>query len=276
MDEFEKSEMRETMSEVYDRMTAGAAEEEAEQEARRDYLGGLSEEELAKENRRQLEAIWDKHHGVKEDCNCSHEGASYEAPSHWTDEVQQKFMNLSPEAQELVLEHSGAIEQDLLQHYQSMRPTETDTKWESYLNQLGTTKDHAFDSMMALDQSLRYGAPEQKRHALWQMARNFGVDLLGPNATSTNPTAAVLHEQLRVMQNENQQRLQQQTVHRRQTNEQIVQSFRSRTVDGKKAHPHFDVVEGDMARLMSAGRANSLGEAYRIAVSLRPELRKRR
>ena len=55
--------MRETMSEVYDRMTAETAEEDADRQADREYLGSLSEEEFAKETRRRLEAIWDKHQG---------------------------------------------------------------------------------------------------------------------------------------------------------------------------------------------------------------------
>ena len=46
MDEFDTSPMRETMSEVYDRMTAETAEEDADRQADQEYLSSLNEEEL--------------------------------------------------------------------------------------------------------------------------------------------------------------------------------------------------------------------------------------
>lgn len=279
MDEFDKSAMRETMSEVYDRMTAGAAEEEAEREAEREYLSSLSEEEFAKETRRQLEAIWDKHH-PEEATNSIGDNVNVttrsEAPSHWRESDRERFSQLPPGAQEIVLDHVGSLERGILDRLASETSTASDSRWTGYLSNLGATPETALDGFLTIDHALRFGLPDQKRNTLWQLARDFGVDVLGPSVTQSNPAAAMLQQQLREAYTANQRLADERNARRRASNERIVQEFRSRSVDGRKMHPHFDSVEEDMARLLKVGRASSLKEAYTMAVSMRPELRKKR
>ena len=285
MDEFESSAMRETMSEVYDRMTAGAAEEEAEREAERDYLSSLSEEELAKENRRQLEAIWDKHHrpegegaGVSASTSVS-DTASLgleAAPSHWSTEDRIRFSQLPRGSQEIVLNHVGGVEQRLLNQYQSSADGLAQNRWADYLHQRGARADVAFDELMTLEYTLRAGSPDQKRDALWHLAKHYGVDMLGPSVAQQNPAAAMLQDQMRQLSRQvaGEAEVLRRGVGRLQ--ERMVTLFRDKTVNGKKAHPHFDAVQDDMGRLLQSGRAGNLKEAYTIAVSMRPNLRKRR
>ncbi len=280
MDEFDTSPMRETMSEVYDRMTAESAEEEADREAEREYLAGLSEEELAKDTRRKLEAIWDKHYGGEAG---AHEGGAEHtalgldaAPSHWSTEDRIRFSRLPREAQEIVLSRAGSMEQRLLDQYAQQNQSNAQSRWADYLQQRGARADVAFDELMTLEYTLRAGSPEQKRDALWHLAKHYGIDVLGPSISQQNPAAAMLQRQLQQLSHQMDGDMQMMRRGVGQLQSRMVTLFRDKIVNGKKAHPHFDAVQEDMGRLLQAGRARNLKEAYNIAVSMRPELRTKR
>ncbi len=279
MDEFDTSPMRETMSEVYDRMTAETAEEDADREADQEYLSSLNEEEFAKETRRRLEAIWDKHHGAEG----GHSTAASDhtplgldaAPSHWPVQDRIRFSQLPRGAQEIVLSQAGDLEQRLLDQYAKQNQSHAHNRWAGYLQERGARADVAFDELMTLEYTLRAGSPEQKRDAVWHLAKHYGVDVLGPSITQQNPAAAMLQQQLQRLshQVESDAQMLRQGVGKLQA--RMVTLFRDKTVNGQKAHPHFDAVQEDMGRLLQSGRARGLKDAYNIAVSMRPELRKK-
>lgn len=142
----------------------------------------------------------------------------------------------------------------------------------------GATPASAVQSMLNTAYVLRNGTPDQKRNALLQTARQFGVEL-GTPAAPTNgqqsPELAGLYNEIAQLkgllsqqQIAEQQRQQQAEQQQFQTVQQELTAFAA-----DPAHPHFESVKGHMSALLAQGVCSGLKEAYDIAVWANPETR---
>lgn len=140
--------------------------------------------------------------------------------------------------------------------------------------------------MLNMSRTLASGTPEQKAELVASLYEMFDVDLDLLDAALTKivnrpePTAeekllakletieARLNGQSTQTPQKTEQRVNTETVVDTQTQAQLqaeLQQF-SKTV------PHFELVRADMAMLMGAGRANTLQEAYDMACRISPQV----
>lgn len=131
----------------------------------------------------------------------------------------------------------------------------------------GVTPDVAVQALFSADHRLRYGPPHEKAQAFMQLAQDYGIDLNQlPQQAQVDPQYASLQtelQQLKAMQH-------QWMLSQQQAQTQSVMSDIERFSAGKD---HFDAVREDMAALLQAGRAESLEQAYEMAIWARPDIR---
>ena len=259
MDDQDKS-MRDTMEEVYDRMTEDEGGDEGGNIGA-SLDGSADESKLADVTATSSEDY--RFEGASE--AVSAEAESYDAryaeePSH------------TPHYQEAA---------DQRHAYQEAVDAPNPGTWSPYLQERGVTADHAFQVLLQTEYSLRHGSPEQKRNALLGIMAEYGIDLGHgiPSAQTHAPTpirdpaVPYLEQQFGAILN--QLAYHQRVDHASKTLKARAQiaEFKSQTKEGRLLHPHFNLVEHDMFALMSAGRARSLGEAYNMAVQANPRTR---
>lgn len=204
------------------------------------------------------------------------------APQSWKPEVKAAFDALPPEVQDEILRRETDFNKGIQKYAedakfaQSLKPVVE--QWSPYLSQLQVTPDQAFAHLIGHEYVLRTGSPAQKQQKLMELAQVYGVDLgLDPNAPKSEVDPNTQHALQRVQQLEKyiqnmeytkkQEAARQQQAEQEQLNEQ-VQSFAS-----KPDHPHFETVREDMSRLLQAGYAESLEDAYEKACWARPDIR---
>ena len=158
--------MRDTMEEVYDRMTADDPPEESHPAGLVFTGGEESEEARARAERLEtMGAVWDKYNGPE-----AKKWEQAEAPDTWSREARDKFADLSPDAKKMVLTEweAGVSKTDPRAEH-----------WGEYLDSLGTSADDAFEYMMQMERTLRHGSNEQKRQLAWNLINDYQIDLLG-------------------------------------------------------------------------------------------------
>ena len=210
-----------------------------------------------------------------------HDQGALEAPTHWASADREMFARQTPEAQRWLMERSRAMEAAHTQRSQEIAPLRNAVqKWGPYLQQLGATPDQAFDRLINAEYTLRTGTQEQKRDALRQFVRDYGITKPGQNEPQIAPEVAqVQHQvnQLNAMQ-------QQQINAARQANvanaTAQVTAFRDEKMeDGNLAHPFFADVEADMTMLaqadLAAGRQPEISDLYERACWSNPTVRQR-
>lgn len=141
----------------------------------------------------------------------------------------------------------------------------------------GYWKMQGMDARQGLTQILSYaeGLARDPRSMLPQLAKMYGVDLaeLVAEQPYIDPQVAQLQAKLQAVEGRTQQweQQQQQQQYHRLTEE--VRAFETATDEnGNPKHPHFSRVFDRMVGLARGGLANSIQEAYEIAVSLDKEL----
>lgn len=108
-----------------------------------------------------------------------------------------------------------------------------------------------------------------------QLAEMYGVDLrqLVAEQPYVDPEVAALKRQLAEIQQERQSWAQQQQHQQHNRIAQEIQAFQAATDEqGNPKAPHFDRVFDRMLGLARGGLAQSIDDAYRMAVSLDPDL----
>lgn len=139
--------------------------------------------------------------------------------------------------------------------------------FEATIRAYGVSPDVAVQHLLAADHRLRYGAPHEKAQLFQQLARDYGVDLQSlPEQASVDPNFAALQQELQSLK---QQQYQYFLSQQQAAQSQIMQDIERFSAD----KPHFEAVREDMAALLQAGRAESLEQAYEMAVWARPDIR---
>jgi hypothetical protein len=203
------------------------------------------------------------------------------APQSWKPEIKAAFDTLAPEVQEEILRRETDYNKGIQRYAESAKFAETIKpaidKWSPYLSQLQITPDKAFEHLIQAEYNLRHGSPTQKQQAFMKLANDYGMSHLfqsgeqqqvDPNLQHYFDRVQQLEEQLR-----NQQYAQQQELQRKQQAEQAELQKQIEEFSSSPNRPHFEAVRDDMSRLLQAGYAESLEDAYDKAVWARPDIR---
>jgi hypothetical protein len=129
-------------------------------------------------------------------------------------------------------------------------------------------------NILKTEATLRTGTMDQKRQILEAMARDYGVDVQLGDATEQDARDHDLRQENARLKRQIEEQAardkavaeqyQEQTVYQTRS---AIDKFRSATgEDGEPLHPHFDDYRPQIAHLIKTGKAETLEEAYEIAI----------
>lgn len=208
--------------------------------------------------------------------------AVLEAPAHWPEADRAAFATLPEEMQQFLLRRSKETDadytrktQELAEQRKKLAPIEgVSAAWGDYFHEIGVDPAKAINHVMGVERTLRTGTPEQKRDAIAQLVRDYGIaNAAAPDGLpqqSHDPAISTLQQQLNAIQGQ----LQNNQQHAAVLQATKLAEFAAETDEnGQLAHPHFAAVREVMMSLARNGQAKSLEEAYDMAVWARPDLR---
>ena len=141
------------------------------------------------------------------------------------------------------------------------------TPYRDYLQTLGVDAPTAINALLNADKTLRTGNPQEKAAYFARLAQEYGIDIgQVQNPTPVDPQTQYLMQKLHNL--EQQHKMWESDIQRQQR-EQAESEIRA-FGEGKT---HLDAVRGDMADLLSTGKAKTLNDAYDMAVWMRPDIR---
>jgi hypothetical protein len=204
------------------------------------------------------------------------------APSSWKPDAQAAFLKadrgeqLTPEEIRILTAEAEKRENDYHKgiegfktHAQKARQFEQAiAPYQQTLQQLGVDAPTAISKLLQADHTLRYSDPVQKAQYFQNLAREYGIDLgQVQNIPQQDPQTQYLMQQLNELR-QTQQMWQNsiQEQERSKANHEL-ESFAT----SDKAH--FEAVRNDMADLLETGKAQSLEQAYEMAIWMRPDVR---
>ena len=212
------------------------------------------------------------------------------APEHWSPEHRETFAKLPADGQRFLAERHRDMEAAYTRASQEIAPLrEVVGQYNGYFQQIGRSPEQMFRGLMEYDRALRFGTPPQKAQAIDELAKGYGVDLgsiaQGDPQDDTDPLQEAINERLnpfmQTMQSfagmQQQQQAAQQQALVQNTSDQIGQFAGAKDAEGNAAHPHFDEVVDDMARMAqserSSGRQPDLQNLYETAIWANPTTR---
>ena len=174
--------------------------------------------------------------------------------------LQQALLRRSEEMHRGLEQYRGAAQfaQKIAQAFQP---------YEHTIQQLGVSHEVAVGKLLEADNTLRYGSPEQKAHALASLAYQYGIDIGQVQATpAPDPQVYALQNELNQLKGfiNDFQRTQQ------EREQGTLNSEIAKFAEGRE---HFEQVREDMAALLQAGRAKDLSDAYEQAIWANPQTR---
>ncbi len=195
------------------------------------------------------------------------------APQSWKEEYKAQFNALPDAIQEEILRRETDYSKGIQRYAETAKYGETlkpvVDNWQPYLNELGVRPEQAFDALLNAEKRLRTSSPAEKLQTFHKLAQDYGIDLgQAPEQQQLDPN--VQHALSRVQQLEEHIRQQQ------YAQQQSQQSELQKTIEGFASdpkHPHFESVRDDMSKLLQAGYAESMDEAYEKAIWARPDIR---
>lgn len=204
------------------------------------------------------------------------------APSSWKPEAKAAYIKaergetLTAQEIKILTAEANRRESDFLvgigefkSHAQKAKAFEQAiAPYQQTLNQLGVDAPTAISKLLQADHTLRYSDPVQKAQYFQNLAREYGIDLghvqnIPPQDQQTQYLMQQLNE-LRQTQQMWQNSIQEQE--RSKANHEL-ESFAS------SDKTHFEAVRNDMADLLESGKAQSLEQAYEMAIWMRPDVR---
>jgi hypothetical protein len=195
------------------------------------------------------------------------------APSSWSNAAKAKWAALDPDLRAEI----GKREADVHKGFTKMDEERAFAKqmqqvvapYEAVIRAAGTSVPAAVQSVLNTAYILRTADPATKAQAIRQVCEQYGIDI-GSLSQQQNVDPALSATQQRLAQLE--QQLQQQTNAQAQAAQFEVQSAIDTFAQDPK-HVHFEHVKTQMGALMQSGAAQSLDDAYDMAVWARPDLR---
>lgn len=200
----------------------------------------------------------------------------------WSKEKRDAFAKLPAETQSFVIQHQRDLqsqyskrEAELSKETKALQPLkDTVAKFGDYLdtvsNQLKAPPHEIIAGLMETEAKLRFGTQDQKLKVLLGMAQDYGIKLAVDETAMEDPAVHDLRqENARMRALIDQARRRDEHMREQQATAQIqtdVETFATATDEhGELKHPHFDALRPVMAKILNAGEAASLEDAYRIA-----------
>lgn len=203
----------------------------------------------------------------------------------WSPEQRQAFQALPPEAQKVALEvvkgRDAFYTERLTEYDQAVRATAPLVNAvQPHLDRIRTvTQDPSayVAHVLEVDRKLQFAPYAEKVQLLSQLAQNIGVPFAQPQPEPfVDPLQPggeaypVIHD-LRTQQQQLQQQVAQyraqiEAAHNQQTTAAIQSFAAEKAPDGQPKYPHFDRVRTVMGQMMASGQAQTLAEAYTLAV----------
>jgi hypothetical protein len=195
------------------------------------------------------------------------------APASWKADAKAHWADLHPDLKQYLTGREREIERGFSRFDEdrnlgkSMR--DALAPYADNIQKAGVHPHQAVAHLLGFEHTLRSGSPEQKQNAIHLLARDYGIDLdavMQHRPNLADPAITQLQSQI--------QQLREAEQHRQQQHEQQQLAQAHAEVDGFRAkNPHFDAVRAHMHELISKGAADTLQEAYDIAVWADPALR---
>lgn len=200
-----------------------------------------------------------------------------EAPLHWSAEDKAAFAKVPKDAQEFVLRRHKAMEADYTRKTQEVADTKRfkdnfDQLLNPYRNQFAM---HGMDDVGAVRYLLGNFQALQQNPAqfLMNLAQQYGVDFSQKQDGTVDPTIQALQGEISSLRSQIAQTTQAQQYQVNSSLLNQVNAFRDeKDATGNLKHPHFETVRKDMSVLIESGRAQTLDEAYPLAVRLHPDI----
>lgn len=202
-------------------------------------------------------------------------GAVQRPPASWSAAAKAKFATLEPDIQREVLKREDDFHKGIEQY--KAKATLADTlyreiqPYEAVLRSEGVTPEVAVRSLMNAAYTLRAGTPQQKAQLIQDVAQTYGIDLSGlasGEVPEIDPNTHALQNRLASLEGAIANSFAQRQQHDVQTLTQQIEQFRN---DPKNLY--FDDVRQDMGVLIQNARAQTLQDAYDMAIWARPDIR---
>lgn len=136
------------------------------------------------------------------------------------------------------------------------------TPYLATIQSLGISPDKAVSELMAADDRLRNGSPQEKLAYIYQLAQNYRIDLgQMPDQPQIDPNISHISQEVKQLRDWiNQKHQQDQERNNISLNSEIA-NFAS-----DPNHSHFGIVQEHMSELLQDGRAKDLQDAYEQAI----------
>lgn len=202
--------------------------------------------------------------------------AAIDAPLSWSAEMKAKWANVPPEVQPYVAQREAEAHKRISELGQQVKAFEPFQKHFEPLRQAaarnGASADQGLERLLAANEFL----DRDPARAIQWLAEAYGVDLF-----SAAPAEGDKSDYIRSLESrlERAERLASEshskvTARERSEQEREQASIASSITEFAKDKPHFEAVRTHMAGLMQTGVAQTLQEAYEMAVYANPETRK--
>lgn len=205
------------------------------------------------------------------------------APSSWKPEAKEAYIKaergeqLTAQEIKLLTAEANRRESDYhkgLENYKShaQRAREFEQALQPYqqtIQQMGLDGPTAAARMLQVEHTLRYADPATKAQMLNKIAQDYGIDMgMAQQVPQQDPQTQYLMQQLNELRNT--QQMWQNTI-QQQEREKANYELTNFSSTGEKTH--FEAVRNDMADLLESGKAQSLEQAYEMAIWMRPDVR---
>lgn len=192
------------------------------------------------------------------------------APSSWKKEVAEKWPDIPVEIKQEIQRRESDYHKGIEQYKQyagiGHNVEKAIAPYIQTIQSAGVNPIDAISKLFHADHQLRYGSPEQKAQFLSKLAQDYDVPL--DQVQSLPP----VDPEIQALQQHNYQLQQFQQNVLNQQNQTVMSDIERFKSDPNNVH--FNEVAGDMQILLQSNRAQSLEEAYEMAVWMRPDIRK--
>jgi len=217
---------------------------------------------------------------VEEDAEQPDGADAVVAPDHWSAEARERFEAITDtEARRMVLDTRKSLERGYDRKFQDLAEERRQiAEWDSVfapveesLKLAGVNRTQAVQRLLAAQQMLE----RNPRQGIAYLAQQYGVDTTQPvQGEPVDPQIAGLQAELHGVKSLIQQQHEAEQRAKLSAVEKQIEDFRSATGDdGKPMYPHFEKVQGVMARLADVNPDADLPTLYEQAVYADPTTR---
>ncbi len=204
-------------------------------------------------------------------------------PSSWKKEAKDAFIKaergeaLTPQEIKVLTQEAQRRENDFFKgveefktHAQRARAFDQAlAPYQQTIQSMGLDGPTAAARMLQVEHTLRYADPATKAAMLNKIAQDYGIDMgMAQSVPQQDPQTQYLMQQLNELRQT--QQLWQNSV---QQQEREKANYELERFSSSADKTHFEAVRNDMADLLESGKAQSLDQAYDMAIWMRPDVR---